>query len=467
MTGKVLQNTNESFSVASTVDSTNLLANSGLSDITLTPIKSLKDVQTHNPTELTETLRRAQNGETFLPEQINFLGPGSGVPKRKIVFPQAFSSPKHSNSGVSLSFFNSQPGLQLSQTSSGTLNPVKGAYNIFDKRKVSNSTPGRKRKRKRILTPETSQGVINRSLHEPQEYLDRANKETPQNRTEPSSSSPSPSPVSSSLSLTQKLLTDPQCITNLTLIIQILLNALIFTCFILVILMCFLSVKRDVDHKVQTYVNDLIHQINGCRREYLRNNCAPEMRVPALESSCNEWENCMGQDPESVITSVAYFEVMAECMNAFFHNLSFRTLISMAVLLLCSVVLPNVLFNKFRSTSSNTTTNNTTYYNITHDQSTQQSPVRSDFSGSPRRLIDNTVFFTPMQGPEPVQAGSQTATGRLSGGLLTPSPKKSSETSVRFNPNVSYSFYDSEYTGNNTSYVDASPTLKVRNRNRY
>ncbi|VEU21254.1 DEKNAAC102153 [Brettanomyces naardenensis] len=440
---------------SSTHSNSNLLTTSGLSEIKLTPIKNLKDVPSPNRKELTETLRKAEIGQTLLPETLKF--PESMFTlQRKMAFPQASSSPKR-NSGVSVSFFNSQPGLRISRTRDGTLNPVKGAYNVFDKRMASNTTsPGRKRKR--IPTPDNME-IENRTRDqtisvegepmEPSEPQERQKEEKPA--------------VHSAFYLfTQKLLTDPQCVTNLTLIIQILLNALVFATFIVVIFLCFLSVKRDVDRKVQTYMNDLVHQINGCRRDYLRNNCAPEMRVPALENSCNEWDNCMSQDPESVITSVAYFEIMAECMNAFFHNLSFRTLFGLAVLLFFSVVLPNLLFNKFRST--NGTTTNNTYYNITHDQSTQQSPVRiidqSQIVGTPQRLLDNnasnlnnsTIFFTPTQGDE-IRS------------VLTPSPtrKKGSElktSSVRFNPNVSYSFYDND----DTNYMDASPTIRRRNR---
>lgn len=71
---------------------------------------------------------------------------------------------------------------------------------------------------------------------------------------------------------------------------------MMFSIFISFGIFGILSIKRDVDRKVSKYINEIIYKINGCKREYLRNNCAPEMRVPALEYKCNEWDNCMSQD---------------------------------------------------------------------------------------------------------------------------------------------------------------------------
>lgn len=436
-------------------DGTASLSQSGSADAKLTPIRSIKDIKPHNRTELTETLQRAQKGETFLPESLNFPSTmfssesaGSTSPRRKIVFPAA-SSPKRNVAeadgvSVSSSFFNSQPGLRLAKTPQGTLNAVKGAYNVFD-RKVSSSSSS-PRKRKRVATPSidskaeivlTSQNTLLNTGRLKEAEAAQAAAVTP----------PTPSII-------QRLLSDPRCAANFAFLMQVLFNTLVFGCIMAMILLFFFAAKRDVDSKVQSYINEAVYKINTCRREYYRNNCNPDTRVPALESSCTQWENCMSEDPGSVITSVAYFEVMADCVNAFFHNLSFRSLMSLITVSLSAIIVPNVLFSKFR------TSENSIYYaeqpNYT-ETSAPSSPIRvikrSTPHSSPQKMLDtsmnnSTIFFTPLEGSTPQ--------GRPIG-----SGAKGS--SVRFNPNVSYSFYEYEYQDPNTD----SPTLRARRRDKY
>jgi len=468
----------QSFVTADSATQDTGFSTSALSNIKLTPITNIQNLGYHNKEELTQTLKKAKQGETFLPEGLKFshyFDISDVATADSNAAPQASSSPKHDNaSGISRSFFNSQPALRASRTKKGTLNPIKGAYNLFDRKFGFDGSPSRKRKR--VLTPRFKQPAENVTMSELEGRLVRKNRpETikqsnlttghifmPREESNIKSlnersmhsnyfSANSSREVSKShfketekSGVVKSLLSDPQCITNLTLVIQIVMNTVVVMCFISIVTICFMSVKRDVDHKVQSYVTEMIHKINACRREYLRNNCSPEMRAPALENSCTNWENCMNEDPESVVTSVAYFEIMADCMNAFFHNLSFRTICSLAGLLFLVVIVPNIIFNKFRSTT-NTTTNNNTYYNITREQSSTQSPTRiyggNQSAGrildasflstpSPKKLLDNTlnnstIFFTPAQGDEE-------------------SFSKGKGSNVRFNPKVDYSFYDSD-----------------------
>lgn len=447
----------------------------------LTPIKDLKDIQPHNEEELTATLKKAIQGKTFLPE--NFSGLKSPFPElkthnlstsRRILFPQAFSSPKHLNAS-----FNNLPSspIQASRLrGSPGNNATKGAYDLFDKPQVGIGRLQFGRKRKRIATPSLSLDATtaeNRTENGQQisKVGNRILDSSMLSEGGDSSSGGKPEKKPTNINdntfygFLHSVLSNPQCITNLTLVLQVLLNAFVLCCFIIIVVLCFMSVKRDVDRKVQTYIADLSHKIAHCRRQYLRNNCAPEMRVPALESSCNEWENCMSQDPESVVTSVAYFEILADCLNAFFHDLNFRTICSLAALLFFAVILPNFLFSKFRqsstTTNTTTTTNNNTYYNITKDQNTTAAFDENSAMPSMRLLNDKnespditrnstTVYLTPGEGSP-----------------LKSSNNRNPNNSVRFNPNVSYSFYNDDYQeNNNTLYFDANQSTRLR-RSRY
>ncbi|KAH3670737.1 hypothetical protein OGAPHI_001252 [Ogataea philodendri] len=380
----------------------------------------LTPVQNHMPherREITETLRKAQLGQTLAPEKLNnnYNYLGSKDNSTPLSFASANKTPvsilKNSSlspdrKSVSEDFVNSQPGLRMSKTQDGHLNPVKGAYNVFDKRFPTSGSPMNLTNRKRRRLSNTN----------PRPSLE-TNKSTILQQA-------APKQQKSYSKLVYTLLSDPQCASNLTLVVQILLNTLVFVSFATMVLFSFLAIKHDADRKIQGYSNKLMHEISLCKREYFRNNCSPELRVPALEEPCNEWDNCMNRDPESVITTVAYFEIMADCMNAFFHNLSFRTLFGLILLILFLVLVPNVLFNKFRS-SKTTTTNN--YYTFNPDQSnanasqiSQMSPLRSP-TRSPQRILDSSVYFTP---PAAL--------------LLRDDSAKVTGSSVRFDTNVSY-----------------------------
>ncbi|ESX01334.1 hypothetical protein KL918_004303 [Ogataea parapolymorpha] len=402
--------------------------------VDLTPVQSH---MTHERHEVTETLRKAQLGQTLAPEKLN--NNYSYLNKQDNSTPLSFASSNKTpvsilknfkfspdRKSVSEDFVNSQPGLRMSKTQDGHLNPVKGAYNVFDKRSSGSPINVVNRKRRRLSNSNLWQNL------EPKQ---------------PQSVEKNPPKESTFSKIVYSLLSDPQCASNLTLVVQILLNTLLFACFMTLVLFSFLAVKRDADRKIQGYSNKVVHEINMCKREYFRNNCSPELRVPALEESCNEWDNCMNRDPEAVITTVAYFEILAECMNAFFHNLSFRTLFGLIFLTLFLVLVPNILFNKFRS-SKTTTTNN--YYHFNPDQSTANasqisqmtslSPVRSP-ARSPQRILDSSVYFTP---PAAL--------------LMKEDGTKVPGSSVRFDSNISYH----EIPG-----LEASPLGRFVNKDRY
>ncbi|ODV85881.1 hypothetical protein CANARDRAFT_184468, partial [[Candida] arabinofermentans NRRL YB-2248] len=404
----------------------------------------------HNQQEITETLRKAKQGQTLSPEKMNngynYLSLKSQPTKSDDNDKEnSMSTPLTENSlfstkkGVSESFVNSQPGLKMSTTSNGQLNAVKGAYNVFDKKingKLTSRSPSDLLRRKRRRSETTSPNKNTQSNELIKE--DIPNDDTVTEKQ----------PTSSIYKFVNELLMNPQSVNNLTFIVQILINAVLFLILLTGVLFSFMAVKRDADRKIQGYSNAVQQEINSCQRDYIRNNCLPELRVPALEASCTEWENCMNKDPESVITTVAYFEILADCLNAFFHKLSFRTLFGMISLVVSSFIIPNVLFNKFRS-SKTTTTNN--YYNFTNEspnspthttnQSTfilaSESPIRS-----PKRMLDSTIYFTP---PNPSTSPTKDPY------MITASKDSMSSgtsgigSSVRFNPNVSYrSVYEFE-----------------------
>lgn len=478
----------------------------------LTPIEDLHSLRYHDKEYLDTVISKANRGDTFFPETVDIdrsLANSTPSPKkleRKFDYnastplkgglseaqmqpqPQLqasrssqFSFPQKPRNIFNLSpeFVSLQPGLKGSTNIDGSINPVKGAFNLFDKSASfasgNNSSLGSRsfrRPRKRVRGANVSDISFDLTNNSSRLSFPRERRSNNESSFVSHSHSKFMQGHTLSTAMTQQrgsmsrydyihsLISDPQCVSNLTLLIQILLNTLMVLVFLGFSLVAFFAIKRDVDHKISSYVNDAIHKINSCKREYFRNNCAPEMRVPALEYKCNEWDTCMGKDPQSVITSMAYFEVMADCMNAFFHNISIKSLLGIGCLMLFCIIVPNILFSKFRSTTIHQNYyngNNSHIENDTNDMLNIQtsSPMKPSGVGDQQQRVlrsaGNSTFFSPVTDKvkKPASASDHhNDNNNVSG-------------SVRFNPNVSYSMYDYEDDSNDRGNFDVVPNQRV------
>jgi hypothetical protein len=276
-------------------------------------------------------------------------------------------------------------------------NPVKDAFNKFDKSQISFSDS--RKMYSSVLRQSKSTGMTS--------FADRSYQQTNKGELQPQHST----------SLRWTLLTNTASISNLSLILQLIMNTILILLFLSLVLFAFFTIKKDVNRKVSLYVSEEVHKIGLCRRDYLLNNCALHMRVPALEARCNAWEKCMNEDPESVITSMAYFEVLADCINVFFGTISMKSLICIGFFAVFCVIFPNLILNRFRSTTINK------YYN---------SEPQRDVKGS--NYIENPqILNTPRNKVNKILGGS-------GAGHIT----EEYNTSVRFDPNVSYSYLEDE-----------------------
>lgn len=453
----------------------------------LTPIEDLKSINYHTKEYINTVISKASRGETFFPESMKKYGNQNIIlndpndeeeDELTPLFKKMINKNMDINSSTPLTgklreenpeecnfqkgtrnIFNLSPELSAIQSdikmpmASGTpKNVVKDAFTIFDKSSNSltsgNSSFGPRhfrKTRKRLRTNANSVTEFSQLDNSSFQKLNGTLEEKKMNNSLKSTTQDTLTKHfeankkirTSNVEYFNTLMSNPQYISNLTLIIQIILNTLMVIAFIGFALVAFFAIKRDVDRKIASYVNEAIHKINACKREYLRNNCAPEMRVPYLEYKCNEWDTCMQQDPQAVVTSMAYFEVLADCMNAFFHNISMKSLLGLGCLLMFCIIIPNVLFSKFRAT-----TINQNYYSTDHEHSTNIQHLTS---------ADVTV-----------SKGLHTPTASLLSNKSTSKRKNAQSagnTSVRFNPNVSYSFYECDQELPNDAMKFNSPNL--------
>lgn len=93
------------------------------------------------------------------------------------------------------------------------------------------------------------------------------------------------------------------------------------------------TVRSDVEKKVEEYSAEIIAEMSMCSKEYIRNNCMPGKRVPALEKMCTAWEKCMNRDPAVVGRAKVSAETFGEILNGFFKHISYKTMIFLTVII--------------------------------------------------------------------------------------------------------------------------------------
>lgn len=150
------------------------------------------------------------------------------------------------------------------------------------------------------------------------------------------------------LPFSKRLFLDPQIPAMLSLYIQILLNFLLGSAFVAFIILVIWTIKNDIDNRINTELLEISQEISLCSREYTRNHCAPDTRVPALEQSCMAWEKCMSRDPKLLSTAKLGAETFAEILNGFIKPMSWKSFFFMFFGVFGSLVMNNVVLGGYR-----------------------------------------------------------------------------------------------------------------------
>lgn len=95
----------------------------------------------------------------------------------------------------------------------------------------------------------------------------------------------------------------------------------------LYMLWCFFStIRADVDRASEDAMAEVLAEMAICSKNYIDNNCAADVRVPALESICSNWELCINQDPKAVRRARLSAHTFAEIFNSFVEPISLKTM---------------------------------------------------------------------------------------------------------------------------------------------
>jgi hypothetical protein len=100
----------------------------------------------------------------------------------------------------------------------------------------------------------------------------------------------------------------------------------------------FLTVRRDVQIKVDEQLSAILGEISQCSKQYVENRCSPDLRVPAMEKACIMWESCMKRDPSVIGRAKLSAETFAEIINGFIEPISYKTMVPPSGLVVVDIV---------------------------------------------------------------------------------------------------------------------------------
>lgn len=95
---------------------------------------------------------------------------------------------------------------------------------------------------------------------------------------------------------------------------------------------CFASaVRADIERAASLESESVLAEMALCSRQYVDNKCAADQRVPAMETICNNWEECMNKDPLRVARARLSAHTFAEIFNSFVEPISWKAMVRLAL----------------------------------------------------------------------------------------------------------------------------------------
>ena len=80
-----------------------------------------------------------------------------------------------------------------------------------------------------------------------------------------------------------------------------------------------------------TRTQDVVQEIKACSVLHRNNFCEGNI-VPHMFQPCGEWETCMNRDPSKIGRARIGAQLLAEIVNAFVENISWKTFVSIVVI---------------------------------------------------------------------------------------------------------------------------------------
>lgn len=137
---------------------------------------------------------------------------------------------------------------------------------------------------------------------------------------------------------------DPATPALIAMYVQVGYNAVMVALLLYAISMFYITIRNDVNMKVEEYSVDIVNEIAHCSYEYVRNGCEPSKRVPAIEAACRQWERCMQRVPEEVGRARVSAETFGGIIESFLRPIGVKSMVFLVSVFAGSFLLINSVF---------------------------------------------------------------------------------------------------------------------------
>jgi hypothetical protein len=87
------------------------------------------------------------------------------------------------------------------------------------------------------------------------------------------------------------------------------------------------TVRADVDKATEHEKGIVIAEMTKCARDYVENRCGNDVRLPALEMVCDNWDLCMHRDPNAIGRARVSAHTFAQIFNSFIEPISYKAMV--------------------------------------------------------------------------------------------------------------------------------------------
>ncbi|EKG20615.1 Nucleus export protein Brr6 [Macrophomina phaseolina MS6] len=131
---------------------------------------------------------------------------------------------------------------------------------------------------------------------------------------------------------------------------QLILNFFFVGCIIWIVYSFWSAIQSDVNIEADRAIAEALAEMAVCAREYQANRCAPETRVPAMATLCDNWDACMNRDPKKVGRARVSAHTFATIFNSFIEPISWKAMFFCLMIVIICLFVNNIAFTKFRNT---------------------------------------------------------------------------------------------------------------------
>ncbi|PVH70639.1 hypothetical protein DL98DRAFT_436601 [Cadophora sp. DSE1049] len=89
-----------------------------------------------------------------------------------------------------------------------------------------------------------------------------------------------------------------------------------------------MTVRANVDKASEKERALILNEIELCRISFMANGCGSDLGAPALQTVCENWEQCVIRDPDSIGHARVSAHTFAQIFNSFVELMSYKAMVN-------------------------------------------------------------------------------------------------------------------------------------------